>query len=262
MSSACRIALWLACLGWGAAFLHAQDNYEIQVYDSETVPPHNLMFELHSNFIVEGRKTVSDDGVLPTHHAAHETLEITQGITPWFETALYTFTTIQPDGGWQYVGSHIRPKVRAPASWHWPVGVSVADEIGYQRHLFASDTWTMELRPIVDKKLGRWYVAFNPTVDIALHGEGTKRGPEFSPNFKVSYDFTRKITGGLEYYGAFGPFTDFSTPRHQQQQFFPSIDLNLDPKWEVNFGVGIGATRSTDHIIIKGIIGRRFNWKW
>lgn len=256
-----QAGLALAVVVLAAVSAGAQDNYEIQVYDSETTPPHNLMVELHSNFTVDGSKTIRD-GVLPTNHAVHETLEITQGITPWFETALYTFTSIQPDGGWQYVGSHIRPKVRAPDSWHWPVGVSLANEIGYQRRQFSTDTWTWEMRPIVDKKLGRWYLAFNPTVVIALHGPGTTSGPQFSPNVKVSYDFTKKITAGLEYYGGYGPFTDFAVARDQQHQFFPSIDLNLDPKWEVNFGVGVGTTRSTDHLIVKGIIGRRFNWKW
>jgi len=47
----------------------------------------------------------------------------------------------------------------------------------------------------------------------------------------------------------------------RQQQFFPSIDLNVSPEWELNFGVGVGVTRSTDHLIIKGIIGRRFSWR-
>jgi hypothetical protein len=47
----------------------------------------------------------------------------------------------------------------------------------------------------------------------------------------------------------------------QQQQFVPAIDLNVSPDWEINFGVGWGVTRSTDHLIIKGIIGRRFSWK-
>ena len=60
----------------------AQDNYEIQVYDSETVGPGETMVEIHSNFTVEGRKQV-ENGVAPTNHAMHETLEITHGFSPW-----------------------------------------------------------------------------------------------------------------------------------------------------------------------------------
>ncbi len=196
----------------------AQDNYEIQVYGYDTVAPRSTMVEIHSNFTVEGSKTVQD-GVLPTNHAEHETLEITQGINEWAEVGFYVFTSIQPDGGWQWVGDHIRPRVRVPESWHWPVGVSLSNEIGYQR------------------------AAFSP-----------------SPNAKVSYDFTKKIAGGLEYYAAYGSLNGFDALRDQQQQFFPSIDVDFGPQWEFNFGVGVGTTRSTDHLIVKCIIGRRFSW--
>jgi hypothetical protein len=56
------------------------------------------MVKLHSNFTGEGSKTIID-GVLPTNHVEHETVEITQGVTDWFETGFYIFTRIQPAGG-------------------------------------------------------------------------------------------------------------------------------------------------------------------
>lgn len=237
----------------------AQDNYEIQVYGYDTVAPRSTMVEIHSNFTVEGSKTVQD-GMLPTNHAMHETLEVTQGINDWSEVGFYVFSSIQPDGGWQWVGDHIRPRVRVPESWHWPVGVSLSQEIGYQRAAFSPDTWTWEIRPIVDKKLGPWYLSFNPALDRSFHGPSVNKGVEFSPNFKVSYDFTKKIAGGLEYYAAYGSLNGFDPLRDQQQQFFPTIDVDFAPQWEFNFGVGIGATRSTDHLIVKCIVGRRFTW--
>ncbi len=235
----------------------AQDNYEIQVYGSETVPKGETMVELHSNFTAEGRKTV-EDGLLPTDHAFHETLEITRGFNSWFEVGWYVFTSARSGNGWQWVGDHIRPRVRAPESWHWPVGVSLSNEIGYQRRQFSVDTWTWEIRPIVEKQLGRWYLSFNPTVDRALHGESVSKGFEFSPNFKFSYDVIKQVSLGLEYYGSLGPIPDFDPIAQQEQQIFPTIDLNLSPQWEFNFGVGVGMTRSTDHMIVKLILGRRF----
>ena len=235
----------------------AQDNYEIQVYGSELVPKGDTMVELHSNFTAQGRKTV-EDGLLPTEHAFHETLEITHGFTGWFEVGWYVFTSARSGDGWQWVGDHIRPRVTVPESWHWPVGVSLSNEIGYQRRQFSVDTWTWEIRPIVDKQLGRWYLSFNPTVDRALHGESVSKGFEFSPNFKFSYDVIKQVSLGLEYYGSLGPIPDLDPIAEQQQQIFPTIDLNLSPKWEFNFGVGVGMTRSTDHMIVKMILGRRF----
>jgi len=241
------------------SLVRAQDNYEIQVYGSETVAPRSTMVEIHSNFTVEGSKTVQD-GMLPTNHAEHETLELTQGINEWSEVGFYVFTSIQSDGGWQWVGDHIRPRVRAPEKWHWPVGVSLSTEIGYQRAAFSPDTWTWEIRPIIDKKIGPWYLSFNPALDRSFHGPSVSQGVAFSPNVKVSYDFTKKIAGGLEYYAAYGSLSGFDPLRDQQQQFFPSIDIDFAPQWEFNFGVGVGATRTTDHLIVKCIIGRRFSW--
>jgi len=243
---------------------HAQDNYEIQVYGSEATPKNVTMVEIHSNFTVDGSKRVIN-GVAPSNHAMHETLEITHGWTDWFETGFYVFSSIQPndalnDGGWNWVGDHIRPRFTAPVSWHWPVGVSISQEIGYQRRRFSEDSWNYELRPIIDKKIGGWYFSFNPTFDRALHGLNTGRGWEFSPNVKISYDFTKKIAGGVEYYGALGPVSQFNPISQQSQQIFPTIDLNLSPNWEFNFGAGVDVSNSSDHLILKCIIGRRFSW--
>lgn len=238
---------------------HGQDNYEIQVYAYDTVEPGHTMVELHSNFTIEGSKTVQN-GLLPTNHAEHETIEITHGFTDWFETGFYIFTSERSGQGVQWVGDHIRPRVRIPKGWHWPVGLSLSNELGYQRRKFATDTWTWEMRPIIDQQIGRWYWSFNPTFDKSFHGESVHQGFVFSPNLKFSYDFTKKISGGFEYYGSVGPATDFSPIDQQQHQIFPTIDLNLSPNWEVNFGLGVGLTRSTDHLIAKMILGYRFNF--
>ena len=239
--------------------LQAQDNYEIQVYGSETVAPHRTMIELHNNFTVSGSKDETD-GVFATQHAWHETAEITQGWTPWFETGFYIFTSASTRYGWQWVGDHIRPRVRAPDEWKWPVGASLSFEFGYQRHAYSQDTWTLEIRPIIDKQIRRWYLSFNPTIDRSFHGPSVNMGYAFSPNFKAGYDVTKRINAGLEYYGSLGPITSFDPFRDQSQQIVPAIDLNLGPDWEFNFGVGVGVTHSTDHLIVKMILGRRFNW--
>lgn len=253
---------WLVLISFSLAACAcalAQDNYEIQVYGSETVAPKNTMVELHSNFTFQGSKT-SINGQQPTDHAVHETLEITQGITPWFETGFYVFTSAKAGYGWNYVGDHIRPRVRIPESWHWPVGVSLSTEFGYARPEFTTAPWSLEVRPIVDQKLGRLYWSVNPTFDKSFTGPDSKRGWEFAPNVKVSWDINPKIAAGLEYYGGVGPVTKWDAIDQQSQQFIPAIDLNLSEKWEFNFGVGIGVTRSTDHLLVKMILGRRISW--
>ena len=249
-------ALILLC----ATAAWAQGNYEIQVYGAATQEPRSTMFELHSNFTADGHKHVPG-GVAATQHAQHETIEITQGLNNWSEVGFYIFTSEQSGLGAQWVGDHIRPRVRVPDSWRWPLGVSLSTEVGYQRALFSPDTWTWEIRPIVDKRAGRWYFAVNPALERSWHGPGVKMGLDFAPAAKVGFDFTKKVAGGLEYYADYGSLTDIAILHDQQQMLFPSIDLNLSPDWEFNFGVGVGATAATDHWIVKAIVGRHFNWR-
>ena len=89
---------------------------------------------------------------------------------------------------------------------------------------------------------------------------GRKPGAGFRAGAKFSYNFTKVVAGGLEYYADYGSLTHIASLHNQQQQFFPAVDLTVSPKWEINFGVGIGPTAATDHWIVKGIIGRRFDW--
>jgi hypothetical protein len=236
---------------------HGQDSYEIQVYGSETVAPGRTMVELHSNFTADGT-TSTVNGVLPTEHAFHETLEITEGFTSWFETGFYVFSSIQPYEGWQWVGDHLRPRVRVPEDWHWPVGLSLSCEFGYQQPAYSEDTWSLELRPIIDKQWGRWYVALNPAFEKSLQGLNAGLGWGFSPSAKIGFEVTKLVAVGVEYYASLGPVGHFDSWSEQQQQIFPVIDLDFSPNWEFNFGVGFGLTASTDPLIIKLILGYRF----
>src|SRR5260221_296946 len=121
-----------------ALSVFAQDNYEIQVYGSDTIEPHHTMVELHSNFTFQGSKNVVN-GMIPTNHALHETIEITHGWNDWFETGFYIFTSSRNGNDVKWVGDHIRPRVRVPDKWHWPVGLSLSAVIGYQRPIFSED---------------------------------------------------------------------------------------------------------------------------
>ena len=255
-----RILLFLCLLAlFSVPALRAQGNYEIQVYGADTEPPKSLMVELHSNFTPDGQKKLIG-GVYPTNHQEHETLELTEGLTSWSEVGFYVFTSEQDGHGVQWVGDHIRPRVRVPDSWHWPVGVSLSSEIGYQRAVYSPDTWTWEIRPIVDKAIGRWYFAVNPALERTLHGPDVKQGIGFAPGAKIGYDFTKVVSGGIEYYADYGSITSIASLHDQQQQIFLVTDLNVSPKWEINIGVGVGPTASTDHWIVKGILGRHFSW--
>jgi hypothetical protein len=282
-----RLAVWLKRAGGALAVLmllflaaprrvQAQENYEIQVYPSETMPPGTLLTELHSNYTVEG-STTKQYGMLPTQGQEHETIELTQGLSNWAEVGFYIFTEEHNGTGVQWVGDHIRPRVRVPPSWHWPVGVSLSNEIGYARAAYANPTWSWQMMPIVDQTVGKWYWSVNTTMNWAIHRpplppgaapaeiqvynrDVSPHGVTFGPAATVTYQPSPLYNFGVEYYGSWGEFGHFVNLHNQQQQFFPVVNLFVSPKWEINFGAGWGATASTDHLIVKCIIGHYFNW--
>ena len=245
--------IFLVCLNTQS---FSQDNYEIQIYGSETVEKSSTMLELHSNYTFNSSKE-KIDGVLPTNHIFHETIEITHGWNSWFETGFYIFTALGNQGRTSYVGSHIRPRISIPTNWHFPVGISLSIEYGLQKSTYSSNTSTLEIRPIVDKKFGGLYLSVNPVFGKSFKGPDKNRGFIFSPNLKGSYDINKFIVLGLEYYGSTGPLFKNDPFQQQQHQLFLVTDLNLGQKWEFNVGYGLGFTNSTDRSIFKIIVGRK-----
>ena len=116
-----------------------------------------------------------------------------------------------------------------PDSWKWRVGLSLSLEAGYQKLQYSPDDWTLEIRPIIDKTWKKFYVAFNPVFDKSLHGQNENKGFDFSPNLKVSYNITKVIAAGFEYYGSVGKLNMLDPFQQQQHQLFFAIDLDSSP---------------------------------
>src|SRR5439155_16238819 len=66
----------------------AQDPFEIQVYEYETVPKRKWNLETHLNYVARGTKTF-EGTVAPSQHQLHLTYELTRGLTSRFELAGY-----------------------------------------------------------------------------------------------------------------------------------------------------------------------------
>ena len=245
--------LFLSVLFAGKAY--SQDNYEIQVYGSDLVEKAHTMFELHSNTSLKYRQS---DNLFASDYF-RETLEITHGFSRWFELGSYLFTNIGINGTTDIVGSHIRPRISVPEDLGLPVGLSLSSEIGYVKKKYSPSQWTAELRPIIDKKWEKILLAFNMVLGFDLD-RGADRVPDLGSAFKASYDVTRKIAAGLEYYGGYGPLSDILPYAHQQHQVFAVLDIDFGPAWEFNSGLGWSLTNSSDRLILKFILGRRFGF--
>ena len=113
-------------------------------------------------------------------------------------TRLYVFTSTDARAGWQWVGNYIRPRVALPESWKRRVGLSLSTEISYQSTVYSPDTWTIEIRPIVDKAIGRQYLCFNATIDRSFPRPSVPQGVTLFPNVKVGYDVTKVSMDALD----------------------------------------------------------------
>ncbi len=235
-----------------AAFSQA-DN-EIQVYASPTIPKKNTIVELHSNYTFKGVKGMA----MPrSARWVFETLEITTGLANNFELGFYTFTGFNPNGGYEYLGSQIRPRITLPKKYNWPVGASLSVEFGFYRNDVQSPYyWQGEIRPVLDKTISNWYFSFNPSVSFVLTGANKQWG--IAPQFKTVYTIQQKFGLGFEYYGGLGTFSQISPLQQQEHLIGPVFDLYTDPKWELNTGFLFGLTEGSNQRIFKLLLGRRF----
>jgi len=244
----------LCCIVPGAA--HAQDSFELEVYGSDTLQRGESEVELHSNFNVEAREP-TNPRLYNLQHSLNETVEVSHGFTDWLQLSMYALTSINSGYGWQWAGSRIRPQLRLPESWDLPIGLGLSAEVGYQRPRFSEDTWTVELLPIIDKKIGRWYMAFNPSWEKALHGPNANSGFEFSSNERLAFQVSNRVTLNVAYFSSLGPFGNFDPIHQQKHQLVPSVELEFN-KWDIEVGYGGGLTEGTNEQIMKFVIGRRF----
>ena len=235
----------------GVLPLHAQDPFEIQVYEYETVPKGRWNLETHLNYVSKGT-TTWEGPMAPTEGQFHTTFELTRGITDNFELAGYLLFGSYTGGSFQWAGGRIRPRVSAPKEWNWPIGVSLSVEVGFPVKVFEENGTTLEIRPILEKKFGDWQIDFNPVVGTALSGPG-KGEWDFEPGLRVGYEVSKTLDLSVEYYGAI-PFSG-GEPVHQ---IYPGADIHLSEDVVLNVGAGWGLTDAGNQFVWKMRLGVMF----
>lgn len=220
-------------------------------------PPPLFLFEPRSPGVAfASQASVS----APATRAVHETFEIVAGAGTWLEFGGYVFSSVDDSAGFLVAGGSLRAKARVPGSWRWPIGLALSSEIEHERAAFSVNTWSWEIRPVIDMSAGRWYISVNPTLVRTVAGPGTANGVQFSPSGKAAFDLTRGVSAGIEYYGALGELGAFPPASSRLQQIYAAFDLHSAAVWEVNAGVGFGITPATNQLMVKALIGRRITW--
>jgi len=73
------------------------------------------------------------------------------------------------------------PHLYAPESWNLPIRLGFVAEFSFQNTRYEENSRRIELRPILDREFEHWQVVFNPVLERAMHGPGTRHGWNLEP---------------------------------------------------------------------------------
>ncbi len=237
--------------------LHAQDIFEIQVYEYPTVPKGKWNLETHFNNSASGVRE-AEGSVAPTQGQTRLTFELTRGFSDLFELAGYLAFARQPGEGPEFASWRIRPRIRAPERWNLPVLLSLSAEVAFPRDKYEAETATLEIRPILERSFGPVQIDLNPVLGRSLKGPGAAEGWEFEPGARFAVSVDPRVDLSVEYYGNYGPLHDFLPRAQQVHLIFGGGDIQFSESLVANVGVGIGATSVGEQTILKMRLGWMF----
>lgn len=246
----------VACLAGFRGAARAIDFYEIQIYTTKTAPLRQLQLELHSNTVTRATGTLAKGQLDP--YQIHETLEATYGVFKHLEIGQYFCTAKLDNGEYEYAGARSKVHFGIGDPETWPLAVGGNIELDYMRHAAEQNPLELELRPILEKRWKRWWVAADFTFEKPFTGPGTHQGMTFAPSGFISYQLTDWLSPTVEYYGDMGPVSSLPGAQRQQHFIVPTLNLYLMPQLELNLGVGIGVTDASNGTFLKSIIGWTF----
>jgi len=235
----------------------AIDFYEIQIYTVDTTPPYHLTLELHSNTVTTATGQLAHETINP--YQIHETLEATYGVLDHVELGQYLATARLNNGNYEYAGSRTKCHFGISGTEKWPVEFGGNIELDYMRRAAEDNPFTLEMRPILESHVKQLDIVVNPAFEKPFSGPGTHQGVQFDPSGEIVYDHLLKwVSPAVEYYGDMGALEHFPSIQAQQHFLVPAVNLELDPRLEVNLGVGFGLTRASNGVFIKSILGWTF----
>src|SRR5215472_16853013 len=195
----------------------------------------------------------------PANHAMHETLEVAHGFTDWFDTGIYLFTTIEPHSGWHFVGSHLHPRLTVAESGRRPLGFSLGQEVGYQRRQFSENTGrtNYNLSSTRNGDACTWPSiprSTEPCMVTTCISDGSSH-----PARKFPTTSPRKLPADSNITATWDPPQICTLSIANIINSFRR-SISISPMWELILAVGWDPNHSSDHLIVKFIVGRRFNW--
>jgi hypothetical protein len=239
-----------------AAAMAQVDPFEFEVYPYQTTGHGVLEIESLNSVVADGHSESdagTSSGEFPSNHMYRTALEVTYGLGQKLEVAAY-LNLAHPNGEeLQYAGSKFRLRGSLFEQGQLPVDLGWYAELEWNRTpQFDDSELELDLRPIIEKDIGRFALALNPKFEKAIFvGPDKNKGFEFGYVAGLYYSTLRWLSPGVEFYGGIGLLDD-SDPLHEQQHYiFPVLRGELPGGLEYNLGPGIGLTRGSDQVIVK-----------
>lgn len=233
------------------------DPFEFEVYPYRTVGEGVAELEWLNSYVPWGHQhgeIGTSAGTLPSNQMLRTSGELTYGLTDHVEAAGYLNLARPNAGEVQYGGAkfHLRGNLfeqgELPVDIGWYVELESWPTPGID-----TDPLELELKPILEKDIGRWSFILNPIFEKPVFtGPDRNRGFEFGYANGVYYRWMPRISPGLEFYGGSG-FIDGFLPVQTQQHYIFAVLWGELP-WggvEYNCGPGVGLTHGSDHVITK-----------
>ena len=242
----------LSCARGGSA----QDPFEIHIYEYEPLSWREYSLEAHLNFVTQGM-TTPDGTLLPTSHQTHLTLEPTFGVSPAFAIGFMFLNAWEPGHSPQIAGWRMLPHFYVPELWNLPVRIGFVAEFSFQNTRYEENSRRIELRPIFDHEFTRWQIVFNPVLERAMHGPGTRHGWNFEPALLVRWK-RKAFSPSLEYYGEIESINVTPQAQPEVHQLFMGGDWKMSNEFSVNLGAGFDVGGRGPGVVLKC----RLEWDW
>lgn len=243
-------AALLALLAAGNS-LPANAYDEIQVYDMSINQPGQFALEMHSNYVIKGRKQPNYNDELPPDGQLAFTPEFSYGYSKHVEFGLYLPMSITPSKGTSFFDD-AKVRVKWLNADNPKLFYGINTEIGLVPKRYSEQPVGMEIRPIIGHYSGDWLIAFNPSLELDL--TGPSQIPALSPGLKITHQAFENTHIGIEHYADFGPFDHFALGSQQGHTTYLVTDASLG-NYRLHLGIGHGWTAPSDEWTVKLILG-------
>jgi hypothetical protein len=247
----------LAAVAIGApARASAQDLFELEVFEFETTAPGTYAVGLHTNGVPQPDRRLETPA--SAHHPVHVSVEVTRGWTERLDTALFVQTApLGPSQSRWFAGGHLRTKVRFVDGPELPFRLAVSAEYGFNRSPFDDELQTVELTPILDRRIGRLALIANPSVEFVTGGDAQGIEPTFDLAARAAWSVSPSLSLAVDYFSRPGTTRHLDLDEQAHHLIFSTMELTLQEGWTISFGAGHCVT-SSEPWIVRSVVGFRF----